>query len=65
MFQHCIAGVALLSGDEKDFLDGELGVPGIVGVAHILHYDGAFGQAETAGSLDFVLPGRGAGHKGW
>ena len=43
MFQHCIVGVALLSGDEKDFLDGELGVPGIVGVAQVCHDNRAFG----------------------
>jgi len=53
-----------LAGDEEDFLGGELGLAVIVGVAHILHHDGAFGQAEAAGSLDFVLPSRGDGHKG-
>ena len=40
--QHFIAGVALLSGDEEDFLGGELGVPGVIGVAQVLHDNGAF-----------------------
>ena len=62
--QHLVAGIALLAGDEEDFLGRELGIPVIVGVAHVLHDDGAFGQAEAAGSLDFVLPSRGDGHKG-
>src|SRR5208337_5040964 len=62
--QHLVAGVALLAGDEENFLGGELGIAVIVGVAHILHHDGAFGQTETAGSLDFVLPSLGEGHKG-
>jgi hypothetical protein len=30
--RHLIAGVALLSGDEEDFLGGELRIPGIVGI---------------------------------
>jgi hypothetical protein len=28
VLQHFIAGVALLAGDEKDFLDGELSIVG-------------------------------------
>jgi putative transposase len=45
-----------LSGDEEDFLGSELGILGIVGVAQVLYDNGAFGQAEAAGFLDFVLP---------
>jgi len=44
--QHFIAGVAFLSGDEEDFLGGELVVPGIVGVAQVLYDNGAFGQGD-------------------
>ena len=62
--QHLVAGIALLAGDEEDFLGGELGIAVVVGVAHILHHDGAFGQAQTAGSVDFVLPSLRDGHKG-
>jgi hypothetical protein len=62
--QPFIAGVALLAGDKKDFLGGELGIPGVVGVAQVFYDNGAFGQAEAAGLLDFVLPGWGDGHKG-
>jgi hypothetical protein len=32
VLQHLVAGVALLSGDEEDFLGGELRIPGIVGI---------------------------------
>jgi len=63
--QHFIAGVALLSGDEEDFLGSELVVPGIVGVAQVLYDNGAFGQAEAAGFFDIRLPGRRNGDKGW
>ena len=61
--QHFIAGVALLSGDEEDFLGGELRIPGIVGITQVLHDYRAFGQAEAAGLLDFRLPGRRNGDK--
>ena len=62
--QHLVAGVTLLAGDEENFLSVELGIPVIIGVPHILHHNGAFGQAETAGSVDFVLPSLRDGHKG-
>jgi len=34
--QHPVAGLAFLSGDEEDFLEAELAIPGIVGVAQVL-----------------------------
>jgi hypothetical protein len=62
--QHLVAGVALLAGDEEDFLGGELRIPGIVGIAQVLHDNRAFGQVEAAGLLDVRLPGRRNGDKG-
>ena len=62
--QHLVSGVAFLAGDEEDFLGGELGIAIIFGIAHILHHDGAFGQMETTGFLDFMLPSLRDGHKG-
>ena len=61
--QYFLSGVAFLAGDEEDFLGGELGVPGVIGVAQVLYDNGAFGQAEAAGLLDVRLPGRRNGDK--
>jgi hypothetical protein len=58
VLQHLVAGVALLAGDEEDFLGGELRIPGIVSIAQVLDDNRAFGQAEAAGLLDVRLPGR-------
>ena len=63
VLQHLVAGVALLAGDEEDFLGGELRIPGIVGITQVLHDDRAFGQAEAAGLLDLRLSGRRNGDK--
>jgi hypothetical protein len=41
-----------------------LGVPGIVGVAQILHDNGTLGEVQDSGFVDLVLPGRSDGHKG-
>jgi len=61
---HLIAGVAFLPADKEDFLDGELAIPGIVGVAQVLHDDGTFRQLQAPGLFHLMFLGRGDPHKG-
>jgi hypothetical protein len=62
--QHPVPSIALLPGDEEDFLGGELAIPGIVGIAQFFHDDGALGEVKGPGFLDLMLPSRSDSHKG-
>jgi len=64
VLQHLIPGVLLLTGDEEDFLGRELAIPGVIGVAQVLHHDGTLGKVQGASLFDLMLSGRSDGHKG-
>ena len=62
--QHPVAGIAFLPSDKEDFLDAELAIPGIVGIAQVLHDDGPLGEVKGPGFFHLMFPGRGDSHKG-
>lgn len=64
LLQHPVAGIAFLPSDKEDFLDGELAIPGIVGITQVLHDDGTFGEVKGPGFFHLMLPGRSDSHKG-
>lgn len=48
-----------MPGDKEDLQGGELAIPRVIGVAQVLHHDGALGKAQSPGLLDFMPAGRG------
>ena len=56
--------VALLAGDEEDFLAGKVAEPGIIVVVQIFHHNGAFGEAQGKGLFEVRLPDWRNGDKG-
>jgi hypothetical protein len=59
-----VSSIALLAGNKEDLLGRELAIPGIIGVAQVLHDNGTLGEVQGQGLPHLMLPGRRNGHKG-